>query len=157
MIMNATVTQVRPENLLVNDLSNNQEVLVHFRFSNQFSVGDNIQITYNGIMTRSIPPQITASSIQLHRLSGLPRPPMPPQPWPPEPPRPSEPTETRAAVTQKGRRFLIVRDLRNNRHMRVNYAHAHHFCIGQRVIVKYDTIVMNNPPEVQAIDIEPIC
>ena len=152
MIMNAAVIQVRPENLLVRDLSNNQEVMVHFRNSNRFSAGDHVRITYDGKMTLSIPPQITASSIQLNRPSNPPRPPRPPQP-----PQPPIPAETRAAVTQIGRDFLLVRGLQDNRLMRVNYVHAHHFCVGQRVIVKHDTIIMNNPPEVNAIDITPLC
>jgi len=147
MIMNATITQVQPRNLLVNDLSTNQEVLVHSRNSSRFSAGDDVRITYDGKMTKSIPPQITAIAIQLNRPSD------PPQP----PPRPPAPAETRAAVIQKGRGFLLVRGLRDNMRMRVNYAYAHHFCVGQRVIVTHDTIIMNNPPEVNAIDITPIC
>lgn len=146
MIMNATVTRVRPGNLLVRDLSNNQEVLVHFRDSNRFSVGDNVRITFDGKMTLSIPPQITANSIQLIRPINPPRPPQPPVP-----------AETRAIVIQRGRGFLLVRELQNNMQMRVNFAHAHHFCVGQRVLIIHDTIIMNNPPEVNAIEITPLC
>lgn len=150
MIMNATVIQVRPGNMLVNDLSNNQEVFVHFRNSNRFSAGDNVRITYGGKMTFSIPPQITAKSIQLIRPTKPPSPPLPPS-------RPPEPAETRAIVTRRGRGFLFVRGLRDNMQMRVNYAHAHHFCVGQRIVIRHDTIVMNDPPEVNAIEITPLC
>lgn len=148
MIMNATVIRVRPRNLLVRDISNNQEVQVNYSRPNRFSAGDNIRITYDGRMTFSIPPQISARSIQLTHQ----RPPDPPRP-----PLPPMPSETRAVVTRRGLGFLLVRDLRNNRQMRVNFAHAHHFCIGQRIVVRHDAIIMNNPPEINAIDITPLC
>lgn len=142
MIMNATVIRVQPGNLLVNDLSGNQEVLVHYRNSNRFSVGDSVRITHPGRMTHSIPPQISATSIQ--RIQ-------------PALPSGSAPAETRAVILQINRGFLLVRDLRNNNRMRVNFAHTHHFCVGQRITVKHHSIIMNNPPEVNAIDITPIC
>jgi len=139
MVMTALVTRVQRANLLVNDLSTNQEVLVHFRDSDRFLVGDTVKITFDGKMTMSIPPQITASSIQLFY------------------PQPSAPTRIRATVVEKGRQHLIVRDSQSNRRLRVNFAFAHHFCVGQRITVMYDTIVMNNPPTITAIDIVPIC
>ncbi len=61
--MCATVRQVCPRNLLVCDHSTNQEVLVHTADSCRFSQGDCICIHFSGIMTRSIPPQITATCI----------------------------------------------------------------------------------------------
>lgn len=157
MVMNATVIQIRPRSLLVNDLSSNQDVLVHFNNANRFSVGDNVRITHNGRMTRSIPPQITANSIRLVPPPNPPRPPQIQPPLLPTPPQQSVPAETRAIVTQRGREFLMVRDLQNNRQMRVNFVHAQYFCVGQRIIIRHDTIIMNNPPEINAIEIIPLC
>jgi len=144
MIMKATVIQTRPRNLLVRDLETGEEVSVHFQNAARFSAKDRISITYDGKMTRSIPPQITAISIQrLH----------PSNPSPPQ----SSPTEARVVVLRKGRDFLLVRGVRDNKQMRVNFSHANHFCAGQQIIIRYDTIKMSNPPEVNAIEITPVC
>lgn len=146
MTMTATVIQVGPQSLLVRNEENNEEVLVNFRNSNRFSVGDRIRITFNGQMTFSIPPQITATSIQ--RLGSI-------SPAPPSPQL--RPSEMRAVVLQTGRNFLIVRNTRTGQQMRVEYIHAHHFCIRQQIIVRYDTITMTTPPTVTATDILPVC
>jgi len=143
MFMNAIVLQVNSGNLLVRDFENNQEVLVHFRDTRGFRPGDHIRIEFNGQMTKSIPPQITATSIL--RMQH------------PAPPSPSRPTETRATIIQRRGNSLLVREMNNNRQLAVRTPHAHHFCVGQRIVVKYDTIIMNNPPEVNAIDITAIC
>ena len=72
MTMEATILQVYSANtcsqwgadLLVLDASNNQEVLVHTSYSARcFSAGNRIRIQYNGVMTASLPPQISAESI----------------------------------------------------------------------------------------------
>lgn len=68
MIMHATVLRVQNGNLLVRDHRNTQEVVVHTRFARHFRVGDRVRILYNGIMTMSLPPQITA--IRIVRLSA---------------------------------------------------------------------------------------
>lgn len=144
MIMNATVIQTNPRNLLVRDLETGDEISVHFPNASRFAAGNHVSITFDGKMTRSIPPQITAISIQrIH----------PPTPLPPQ----SIPTETRAVVLRKGQGFLLVRGTQDNKQMRVNTPHTNHFCVGQRIIVRYDTIKMNNPPEVSAIEITPVC
>lgn len=62
--MYATVLEVRTQNLLVCDHSTDQEVLVHTANACRFSKGNCVCIYFNGIMTMSIPPQITASSIR---------------------------------------------------------------------------------------------
>jgi len=144
MIMTATVIRVDSGSLLVRDLRNGMEVLVFFRNARRFSPGDRVRITYNGAMTSSIPPQITATSIQ--RIQGA-----------APPPPPSRPTETRATILQRRRNSLLVRDMSNNRQLLVHFANAHHFCTGQRIIIQSDTIVMGNPPEINAIDITPVC
>jgi len=143
MFVYAAVLRVNSGNLLVRDFENNQEVLVHFRNARNFRPGDHIRIEFNGQMTHSIPPQITAISIQ-----RIPH---------PVPPSQSRPTETRATVLQRRNNSLLVRDMSNNRQLAVNTPHAHHFCVGQRIIVKYDSIIMNNPPEINAIDITTVC
>lgn len=63
--MCATVMQVDPQNMLVCDHSTNQEVLVHTEDACRFSQGNRVCIHFNGIMTMSIPPQITADCIRL--------------------------------------------------------------------------------------------
>lgn len=62
--INATVLEVQCSSLLVCDHCTSQEVLVHTSNAHCYCVGDQICITYNGIMTRSIPPQITADCIR---------------------------------------------------------------------------------------------
>lgn len=49
--------------LLVCDLDTDQQVLVHYSRACCFSAGDCVCIEYSGMMTRSIPPQITATNI----------------------------------------------------------------------------------------------
>ena len=63
-ILYATVLEVQPCWLLVTDRQTNQQVLVYARNACCFSVGEAITIYYNGAMTYSIPPQITALCIQ---------------------------------------------------------------------------------------------
>lgn len=143
MAMNATVIRSNRQSLLVRNEANGEEVMVFFRNANAFSPGDRIRIIFNGQMTMSIPPQISAISIQRLR-------PAPPSPHP-------SPRQMRAVVLQSGRNALIVRDTRDQRQIRVEYPHAHHFCAGQRVDIRYDTITMSNPPRVSATDIFPVC
>ncbi len=64
MLMIASVRQIRPNSLLVRDRATGQSVLVHTRMTRCFRVGDIVSILYNGIMTRSLPPQITAIRIR---------------------------------------------------------------------------------------------
>lgn len=62
--MLATVVRAWGTQVLVRDNSNNQEVLVNTRCSTcNLSAGDQVRIVYNGAMTNSIPPQISAQSI----------------------------------------------------------------------------------------------
>lgn len=141
MIMTATVIRVHAGSLLVRDSCNGMEVRVLFRNAGRFSPGDFVRITHSGRMTHSIPPQITALSVQ--RVQA--------------PPHHSRPSETRAVILQRRRNSLLVRDLGNNRQLLVHFRDAHHFCTGQRIVIRHDAIRLNNPPEVDAIDITPIC
>lgn len=129
MNMTAIIIRVDQRSLLVRNEETSEEVLVIYRSANNFSVGERVRITYNGRMTFSIPPQITATSIE--RLRPVPQP---------------EPSEIRVEVIQRGRKRI-----------RVEYTYAHHFCIGQQVVVRYNTITMSNPPRVTAADIIPVC
>ena len=62
--MLATVVQAWGSQVLVTDNSNGQEVLVNTQNSTgNLIAGDQVRILYNGIMTASIPPQISADSI----------------------------------------------------------------------------------------------
>lgn len=63
MIMNATIREVREESLLVCDYATGQDVVVNTREACCFCVGQRIRIQYNGIMTLSMPPQISACCI----------------------------------------------------------------------------------------------
>ena len=62
--MLATVVQAWGNQVLVRDNSNSQEVLVNTRYSTgNLAAGDKVRIQYDGVMTASIPPQISAQSI----------------------------------------------------------------------------------------------
>lgn len=145
MVMIATVIQIESRGLLVRDSATGNEVRVFVNNPRRFSRGDRVRITYSGAMTHSIPPQITALAIQRMQDPA------------PHPPSHSSPSEMRAIVLQRRSNALLVRDMRNNRQALVNYRYAHHFCNGQRITVHYDMIRMNNPVEISARDITPIC
>ena len=71
MTMQATVQRVECNNLLVFDHAMSQNVVVHTPDACRFRVGNFVCIEYNGIMTRSIPPQITAKNISVISRFGL--------------------------------------------------------------------------------------
>lgn len=62
--MCAVVLETGGRRLLVRDSRTNQEIEVNTRCNCNFRVGDRIIIFYNGAMTMSIPPQISAIRIQ---------------------------------------------------------------------------------------------
>ena len=68
--MQATVCNVERNQLLVCYHATQQEVVVHTDQACCFHVGDCICIHYNGIMTASIPPQISADCIHVLRRRG---------------------------------------------------------------------------------------
>jgi len=63
--MRANVLGVHNDRLVVFDHEMSQEVIVHTPQAHHFCVGDYILIQYSGIMTRSIPPQISATGISI--------------------------------------------------------------------------------------------
>ncbi len=68
--MLATVVQSwNTTQVLVTDNSNGQEVLVNTNYNTgNLAAGDQVRIVYNGVMTASLPPQISAQSICVQRL-----------------------------------------------------------------------------------------
>ncbi len=73
MTMQAVILTVSCDSLLVFDRRTRQRVHVSFPGACRFSAGDLVCIRYNGVMTRSIPPQITADSIRRLTLIGADR------------------------------------------------------------------------------------
>ena len=61
--MCAEVLEVGDGYLLVRNYSDNQEVIVRTPCFCRYSPNDSVRITYNGIMTLSLPPQINAMKI----------------------------------------------------------------------------------------------
>ena len=66
--MRAVVCQVQEGSLLVCSQDTGQQVRVHTSCAHCYAAGDHICIHYNGVMTASIPPQISAQCI--HKVSG---------------------------------------------------------------------------------------
>ena len=67
--MQATVLQVGNGQLLVQDQSTSQQVLVNTSIAGCFAVGNQVFITYNGVMTASIPPPLRALRMGVRRRS----------------------------------------------------------------------------------------
>ena len=68
--MLATVVQSwNTTQVLVTDNANGQQVLVNTEYDTRGLVpGDQVRIVFNGVMTASIPPQISAQSICVLRV-----------------------------------------------------------------------------------------
>lgn len=67
--MIATVVRAWGSQVLVNDSANGQEVLVNTGYStSNLTAGDQVRIVYDGVMTASLPPQISAQSICVLRV-----------------------------------------------------------------------------------------
>lgn len=64
MLLIATVERVRPDRLVVRERRNGRTVIVNTRPARCIFPGDIVSILYNGVMTRSIPPQITAIAVR---------------------------------------------------------------------------------------------
>ena len=65
--LKACILRVCPCELLVCDLCTCQQVLVHTPEACCFQAGERVCVTYDGAMTRSQPPQITAQSVERMR------------------------------------------------------------------------------------------
>jgi hypothetical protein len=68
--MQAIVFGVQRDRLLVLDLETRRRVIVNTPRAHRFRQGDVVRIRYNGVMTKSIPPQIFAISIFALPWSG---------------------------------------------------------------------------------------
>ena len=67
--MIATVVQAWGTQVLVTDNANVQEVLVNTNNSTgNLMAGEQVRIVFDGIMTASLPPQISAQSICVQRM-----------------------------------------------------------------------------------------
>ena len=68
--MLATVVQSwNTTQVLVTDNANGQQVLVNTEYDTRGLVpGDQVRIVFNGVMTASLPPQISAQSICVQRV-----------------------------------------------------------------------------------------
>ena len=67
--MLGTVLQAWGSQVLIRDNSNGEQVLVNTNYStSNLSAGDQVRIQYDGAMTASIPPQISAMSICVQRV-----------------------------------------------------------------------------------------
>ena len=67
--MIATVVQAWGTQVLVTDNANGQQVLVNTNHNtSNLNPGDQVRIVFNGVMTASLPPQISAQSICVQRV-----------------------------------------------------------------------------------------
>lgn len=64
MVMIAVVREVRSGNLLVRDRATGQNIVVNTNQTQCIFPGDLVGILYNGVMTNSFPPQISALRIR---------------------------------------------------------------------------------------------
>ena len=65
--LRACVLRVCPCELLVCSLCTGQQVLVHTPEACCFHAGERVCVTYDGAMTHSLPPQITAQRVERMR------------------------------------------------------------------------------------------
>ena len=141
MTMNAVITDITPGVLTVRNLANNETVIVNYRNTRRFAIGDRIRITFSGIATASIPPQITATNIQLTQSAPI----VPPT------------REIRAFIIRRENTFLIVRNNANGQILRVDTRDARFFCPGRFVTITHTGITPGFPPRVNATSVLPIC
>lgn len=64
MLMIAIIKEVRENSLLVRNRADFQRVVVNTDNTKCFFAGDIIAVTFNGIMTNSLPPQIFSNRIR---------------------------------------------------------------------------------------------
>jgi len=140
------------QGILIRDESNEQEVMVSVRNTNRYKIGDKCNVIYNGYMTKSIPPQITASNIRILRPPVIPLPPIgnirPPFP---------QVREMRARVVRRESNFLIVQNNAGNQVFRIDTNNARFFCTGTQVIIRHRGIAPGQPPRINLVDIFPNC
>ena len=133
MIKFATVLEVNPDSLLVRD-SSGQEILVYTRNAQQFTPGDFVRIIYNGAMTLSLPPQISAIFVTLVRRGA----------------------RVCGEILSLGRDSFVLRDA-EGAHFQVNWEDADSLSAGDNVCVRYDgTMSRSIPPQITGIAVEQV-
>lgn len=133
MIKFATVLEVNPDSLLVRDNSG-QEILVYTRNAQQFTPGDFVRIIYNGAMTLSLPPQISAIFVTLVRRGA----------------------RVCGEILSLGRDSFILRDA-DGAHFQVNWEDADALSAGDTVCVQYDgQMTRSIPPQITGIAVEKV-
>ena len=133
MIKFATVLEVNPDSLLVRD-SSGQEILVYTRNAQQFTPGDFVRIIYNGAMTLSLPPQISAIFVTLVRRGA----------------------QVCGEILSLGLDSFVLRDA-EGAHFQVNWEDADSLSAGDNVCVRYDgTMSRSIPPQITGIAVEQV-
>ena len=131
MIKFATVLDVNPDSLFVRDNSG-QEILVYAQNAQQFAPGDYVRIIYNGAMTLSLPPQISAIFVTLVRRGA----------------------RICGEILAVGQGNFTLADIEGGE-IQVNYPDASAFSPGDSVCVQYDgRMTLSIPPQIQGISVE---
>ncbi len=133
MIKFATVLETNPDSLLVRD-SSGQEILVYTRNARQFTPGDFVRIIYNGAMTLSLPPQISAIFVTLVRRGA----------------------RVCGEILSLGRDSFVLRDA-DGAHFQVNWEDTYSLSAGDTVCVQYDgRMTRSIPPQITGIAVEQV-
>lgn len=133
MIKFATVLEVNPDSLLVRDNSG-QEILVYTRNAQQFTPGDFVRIIYNGAMTLSLPPQISAIFVTLVRRGA----------------------RVCGEILSLGRDSFVLLDA-DGAHFQVNWEDTYALSAGDTVCVQYDgQMTRSIPPQITGIAVEKV-
>ena len=133
MIKFATVLETNPDSLLVRD-SSGQEILVYTRNARQFTPGDFVRIIYNGAMTLSLPPQISAIFVTLVRRGA----------------------RVCGEILSLGRDSFVLRDA-DGAHFQVNWEDTYSLSAGDTVCVQYDgQMTRSIPPQITGIAVEQV-
>lgn len=131
MIKYATVLQVNPDSLFVVD-STGQEILVYTQNAQQFIPGDFVRIIYNGAMTMSLPPQISAIFVTLVRRGA----------------------SICGVVLSVDQGFFLMQD-NDGGEIHVNYPDTYALAPGESVCVQYNgQMTASIPPQISAISVE---
>ena len=131
MIKFATVLEVNPDSLFVRDTTG-QEILVYTRNAQQFTPGDFVRIIYNGAMTLSLPPQISAIFVTLVRRGA----------------------RVCGEILSIGQGNFLLADAEGGE-IQVNFQNAFTFAPGDTVCVQYNGKMSRSiPPQITGITVE---
>ncbi len=131
MIKFATVLEVNPDSLFVRDATG-QEILVYTRNAQQFTPGDFVRIIFNGAMTLSLPPQISAIFVTLVRRGA----------------------KVCGEILSIGQGNFLLADSEGGE-IQVNFQNAFTFAPGDAVCVLYNgRMTRSIPPQITGIVVE---